>query len=111
MRTRMNCQNTTGTGIVGIVGIVGRVGRVGKKKRAGAFMPSALCPLPCWFSLLREYSNDHPAVLRAAFTRSVRLWADRLFLTPADDVHLVQRHLMRLVQIALHGFRTRLTDT
>ena len=36
--------------------------------------------------------------------------ADRLVFAVADDVHLVQRHLMRLIEIALHRFGSGFAD-
>ena len=59
--------------------------------------------------VLRENTNDDAAVLSAALSGVVR--ARGLVFAVADDVHLVQRHLMRVVEIALHGLSARFADT
>src|SRR5204863_6522438 len=51
---------------------------------------------------LREHFNDDAAILGAAFLGLVR--RDRLVLAVADDVHLVERDLVLLVEIPLHRF-------
>src|SRR5580765_3016147 len=63
---------------------------------------------PASRSIWRRYArtlgqdlHDHTAVLRTAVAAVVR--RDRLVLAVADHVHLVQRHLVLLVEIPLHG--------
>src|ERR1019366_6507155 len=53
-------------------------------------------------SVLREHLDHDTAILRAAGLGLVR--RDRLLHAVADDVHLVQRNLILVVEIALHGF-------
>src|SRR4051812_49897412 len=52
--------------------------------------------------LLRQDLDDDAAVLRAARLGLVR--RDRLLFAVADHVNLVQRDLLRLIQVALHRF-------
>src|SRR3954465_4801876 len=52
--------------------------------------------------LLRQDLDDDAAVLRAARLGLVR--RDRLLFAVADHVDLVQRDLLRLIQVALHRF-------
>src|SRR5688500_16693110 len=51
---------------------------------------------------LRVNADDDAAALRAAATRVVR--SDRLLLAVADHVDLLERHLVLLVEVPLHGF-------
>ena len=78
-------------------------------------MPSCLLPLLSTskfrllpFNFLREYFDHDSPILGAAFLRGVR--RDRLLVGVADDVHLVQRDLVLLVQIALRRFGALETD-
>ena len=57
---------------------------------------------------LRENLDDDAAVLGATVALVVR--RHRLVLAVADHVDLVQRHLVRFVEIALHGFRALETE-
>src|SRR5690606_4962835 len=66
--------------------------------------PGAVRPFRC----LRQHLDDDAAVLRAAIAGVVR--RDRLLFAEADHVHLVQRHLVLLVQVALHLLGTLLTE-
>src|SRR5690349_19256824 len=74
-----------------------------KKKPAGTLIPA---DLDCWplglVGLLREDLDDDAAVLRTAGLGVVR--RNRLLFAVADHVDLVQRNLVVLIQIALHGF-------
>src|SRR4029453_10906103 len=83
----------------------------GKRKRAesgGPYVPSALYPCPYGYQSLREDANHDAAILSASVLRVVR--ADGLVFAPADDVHLVQRHLMGLIEIALYRFGALFAD-
>src|SRR5688572_28490080 len=53
-------------------------------------------------ALLRKHLHHDAAVLRTAVAIGVR--RHRLLLAVADHVHLVERHLVLLVEIPLHGF-------
>ena len=83
-----------------IVRANGRTGRSVQEKGAPAGADTPLRRTsPTW---LRENANDHAAVLRAAFLGLVR--RDRLLFAVADHVDLVERHLVLLVKVTLHGF-------
>src|SRR6186713_722098 len=79
--------------------IVGANRRKQKKGRPLARAPLFWRTSTTW---LREDANNHAAVLRTAFASLVR--RHRLFFTVADHVDLVERHLVLLVEIPLHGF-------
>src|SRR5580765_1808012 len=56
------------------------------------------------YRALAEHANDHAPVLRAAFLRLVV--RRRLGHPVADQVDLVQRHLVLLVQVEFDGLRS-----
>src|SRR5262249_40167160 len=60
-------------------------------------------------AVLDQNLDDHAAVLGAASLGLVV--GGRVLLAVADRVHLVQRHLMLLVEITLHRFGTLKTQS
>src|SRR6478735_9806042 len=73
----------------------------GPKSRALCWPVSVLARWPAR-PVLREDFDDDAAVLRAAVAGVVR--RNRLLFAVADHVDLVQRNLVLLIQITLHGF-------
>src|SRR5204863_5355994 len=77
----------------------GRARREGKTKKGRNGFPAIPAPSACPASRLREHFDDDAAVLSAARLRLVRRC--RLVFAVADDVHLVQRNLILLIEVPL----------
>src|SRR5262249_51193644 len=74
----------------------------------GSSEPSPIRYGPGLLRRLRQQLDHNAAILGATGLGLVR--RDRLFLAVADDVHLVQRNLLVLVQVPLHRLGARETE-